>query len=106
MNSKHQENGALTGPLIFTLRATNFVAILRFVEVPGKFQLRQDFLAARAGNNVTFDRPHFIDGEQAVVIRSQRFGVQISCRLPAQVPLQGFFEQTIAIFSRHTLLSG
>ena len=29
MNSKHQENGALTGPLIFTLRATNFVAILR-----------------------------------------------------------------------------
>ena len=29
MNNKHQENGALTGPLIFTLPASNFVAILR-----------------------------------------------------------------------------
>ncbi len=29
MNNKHQKNGALSGPLIFTLPASNFVAILR-----------------------------------------------------------------------------
>ena len=28
MNKNHQENGALTGPLIFTLPASGFVAIL------------------------------------------------------------------------------
>ena len=28
MNNKHQENGALTGPLIFTLPALNLVVIL------------------------------------------------------------------------------
>ena len=28
MNNKHQENGALTGPLIFTLPASSFVVIL------------------------------------------------------------------------------
>jgi hypothetical protein len=30
MNYKHQENGALTGPLIFTLPASSFVVILSF----------------------------------------------------------------------------
>ncbi len=30
MNNKHQENGALTGPLIFTLPASSFVVILSF----------------------------------------------------------------------------
>jgi hypothetical protein len=29
MNDKHQENGTLSGPLILTLPASNFVAILR-----------------------------------------------------------------------------
>ena len=29
MNNKHQENGALTGPLIFTLPASSLVVILR-----------------------------------------------------------------------------
>ena len=29
MNNKHQENGALRGPLIFTLPASSFVVILR-----------------------------------------------------------------------------
>jgi hypothetical protein len=29
MNDKHQENGTLSGPLIFTLPASNLVAILR-----------------------------------------------------------------------------
>jgi hypothetical protein len=29
MNNKHQENGVLSGPLIFTVPASNFVAILR-----------------------------------------------------------------------------
>jgi hypothetical protein len=29
MNDKHQENGGLIGPLILTLPASNFVAILR-----------------------------------------------------------------------------
>jgi hypothetical protein len=29
MNGKHQENGTLSGPLILTLPASNFVAILR-----------------------------------------------------------------------------
>jgi hypothetical protein len=29
MNAKHQENGALSGPLIFTAPACNYVAILR-----------------------------------------------------------------------------
>ena len=28
MNNKHQENGALTGPLIFTLPASSFVVVL------------------------------------------------------------------------------
>jgi hypothetical protein len=30
MNNKHQENGALSGPLIFTLPASSFVVILNF----------------------------------------------------------------------------
>jgi hypothetical protein len=30
MNDKHQENGALTGPLIFTLPASSFVVVLSF----------------------------------------------------------------------------
>src|SRR6266481_4688532 len=30
MNNKHQENGALRGPLIFTLPASSFVVILIF----------------------------------------------------------------------------
>ena len=30
MNNKHQENGALRGPLIFTLPASSFVVILSF----------------------------------------------------------------------------
>jgi hypothetical protein len=30
MKNKHQENGALTGPLIFTLPASSFVVILNF----------------------------------------------------------------------------
>jgi hypothetical protein len=30
MNNKHQENGALTGPLIFTLPASSFVVVLSF----------------------------------------------------------------------------
>jgi hypothetical protein len=30
MNNKHQENGALTGPLIFTQPASSFVVILNF----------------------------------------------------------------------------
>jgi hypothetical protein len=29
MNDQHQENGALSGPLIFTVPASSFVAILR-----------------------------------------------------------------------------
>jgi hypothetical protein len=29
MNNKHQEKGTLSGPLIFTLPASSFVAILR-----------------------------------------------------------------------------
>ena len=30
MNTKHQENGALTGPLIFTLPGSSFVVVLGF----------------------------------------------------------------------------
>jgi hypothetical protein len=30
MNNKHQENGAPTGPLIFTLPASSFIVILNF----------------------------------------------------------------------------
>jgi hypothetical protein len=30
MNNKHQENGALTGPMIFTLPASSFIVIMNF----------------------------------------------------------------------------
>jgi hypothetical protein len=30
MNNEHQENGALTGPLIFTLPTSSFVVVLSF----------------------------------------------------------------------------
>ena len=35
MNNKHQENGALPGPLIFTLPASSFVVILNFDSLEG-----------------------------------------------------------------------
>jgi hypothetical protein len=30
MNNKHKDNGALTGPLLFTLPASSFVVVLSF----------------------------------------------------------------------------
>jgi hypothetical protein len=30
MNNKHQENGGLTGPLIFTIPASSFIVIVNF----------------------------------------------------------------------------
>ena len=35
MNNKYQENGALIGPLIFTLPASSFVVILNFDRFDG-----------------------------------------------------------------------
>ena len=35
MEDKHQENGALTGPLIFTVPASSFIVILNFDQLNG-----------------------------------------------------------------------
>ena len=40
MNNKHQENGALTGPLIFTIPASSFIVVLSLI-VSTKFFTRR-----------------------------------------------------------------
>jgi hypothetical protein len=39
MNNEHQENAALTGPLIFTLPASSFIVVLRLNWRDGTVQL-------------------------------------------------------------------
>jgi hypothetical protein len=39
MNNEHQENGALTGPLIFTLPASSFIVVLSLNWLDGTVQL-------------------------------------------------------------------
>jgi hypothetical protein len=52
MNNKHQENGALRGPLIFTLPASSFVVILSFDWLDGT-----DRAAVSANWNYLATRP-------------------------------------------------
>ena len=41
MNYKHQENGALTGPLIFTVPAYPFVVLEAKIGIPSRLKQRQ-----------------------------------------------------------------
>jgi hypothetical protein len=58
MNNKHQENGAPTGPLIFTLPASSFIVILNFElagwEKPGSW-LRQNARLGLSGSSAEDD---------------------------------------------------
>jgi hypothetical protein len=61
MNNKHQENGVLTGPLIFTLPASSFVVVLSFNWLEGTKPAAasakthgSDYLATRPENGERF----------------------------------------------------
>jgi len=83
----------------------------------GKFQLRENLLAARATGDVRFPEGEFRRNENPFVITGQNFrigagigsGIGISQyirfrsgrRAGTQMPLQSFFENSIAVFRRH-----
>ena len=77
MNNKHQEKGALTGPLIFTLPASSFVVILSFDWLEGTNPITasakthgSDYLATRLLPAMQGILPQVV--RRQIVLNSQR----------------------------------